>query len=108
MHSGPVSPQPAPGLTCSSQLPLYIPHYIQFILFFPFDISSDKTRLFEISFRLSSLCLCLSQCPRPDAGKWGAWWLSKGILFLESPESLLLLYSWSEEGREGEYMDVVV
>lgn len=60
MHTGPVSPQLAQGLTCSPQLPLPLQQYIQFILLFPVDVSSDKTRLFEISFPLSCLCRSLS------------------------------------------------
>lgn len=54
---GPVSPQLSRGLTCCSQLPLSLPHYIQFILL-PVVISLDKNRLSEISLPMS--CLCLS------------------------------------------------
>lgn len=89
MHSGPVSPQPAPGLTSSSQLPVSVLHYIQYILFFPFDIPLDKTRLSEISFQLSSVCLSTCQCSRPEAMHDNAWCLSKGIALMESTESLL-------------------
>lgn len=89
MHSGPVSPQPAPGLTFSSQLPVSVLHYIQYILFFPSDVPSDKTRLSQISFQLSSVCLSPCKCSRPEAMPGNAWWLSKGILLMESPESLL-------------------
>lgn len=89
MHSGPVSPQPAPGLSSSSQLPVSVLHYIQYILFFPVYVPSDKTRLSGISFQLSSVCLSPCQCSRPEARPRNAWWLSKGNLLMESPESLL-------------------
>lgn len=65
MHTGPVSPQPAGGLSCSSQLPLSLPQYIHFILSFSVGLSSHNTRLFEILFALS--CLCLSHSLSPAA-----------------------------------------
>lgn len=84
MHTGPVSPQPAIGLTCSSQLPLSLLKYIQFILPFPVNVLSDKTRLFEILFFLSSLCLCIS-LPKARCGETGCLVVVKGIPILGKP-----------------------
>lgn len=84
MRTGPVSPQPPWGLTCSSQLPLSLPQYIQFILFFPVSVSSDKTRLFEISFYLSCLCVCLS-LPKARCREMGRLVVVKGNPILGKP-----------------------
>lgn len=58
MHSGPVSPQPAPGLTSSSQLPVSVLHYIQYILFFHLTYRQTKPGYLKShSNCLLSVCL---------------------------------------------------